>query len=369
MTEAVLSNRALNRALLARQMLLEREEETPVRAIERLVGMQAQIPKPPFLGLWSRLSTFRREDLVRAFEKKRAVRSTTMRATIHVLSTKDYVAFRNALQPALDRAVAAILKNRLKGIDLASMISEARAVFDAKPCTFDALRDHFLEVHPKLDTRAIAYAVRCMLPLVQLPTEAIWSFPGNADFAVAESWLGERVDRGDPDPKPLVLRYLAAFGPATPADAQTWSGLPSLKSTFEALRPKLRVFRDTKKRELFDLPSAPRPDEDTKAPVRFLPEFDNILLSHADRSRIVADVHRSKVFSANLRVVSTVLVDGFVAGTYSIARTKKAATLAIVPFESFSKKARDELVLEGDALLRFVEQDAGAFEVRFEKAR
>jgi hypothetical protein len=361
--------RRLNRATLARQMLLAREKVPVVRAVERLAGMQAQVARPPFIGLWSRLREFRREQLLQPLRKRQLVRATAMRATLHLLSAKDYRALRPALQPALDAALRSAVRERAEGLDLAKLDAAARACFAGSPCTFEELRARLAARFPKADARAMGYAVRTRLPLVQVPTDDVWGFPASADFALAEEWLGEAID-APAEPEALALRYLAAFGPATPADAQAWSGAPGLKDAFAALRPKLRAFRDERGRELYDLPKAPRPPEDAEAPVRFLPDYDNLVLAHdADRRRIVADEHRKRLTTANLRVLPTFLVDGFVRGTWELESAKGAATLVLEPFEPLAAAARDALAEEGEALLRFVEPEAGKCAVRFARAR
>jgi hypothetical protein len=146
---------------------------------------------------------------------------------------------------------------------------------------------------------------------------------------------------------------------------QTWSGLPKLKDVFEELRPELRAYRDERRRELFDLPDRPLPGADAPAPARFLPEFDNLLLSHTNRTRVIADEHRSKVYLPGLRVAATILVDGFVAGVWKIEKTKTSATLVIEPFARLSKRDRTALAEEGERLVRFVDEDAKTFDVRF----
>ena len=347
--EQSLSKRALNRATLARQMLLAREKAKPVAAVERLAGMQAQVPKPPFIGLFSRLAGFKRVDLRRAIEKREVVRATMMRGTLHLMSRRDYIAFRAPLQPMLTRGYVSVLRGRAD-FDVDTIVREARAFLDGQPHTFEEVRQHLIRKYPKYDERAMGYAVRMQLPLIQVPDDSTWSWPASSAFAIAESWLGEPI-ANDAKPHNLALRYLAAFGPASVADFQTWSGLPSMRAVFEELRPKLVTFRDERGRELFDLAKAPRPDEATPAPVRFLPEYDNLLLAHDDRSRVIADEHRQRVSTANLRILSTFLVDGFVAGAWSVE--KKA--IKIEPFVKLSKKARDEVQNEADALRRFME--------------
>ena len=363
-----LTQRELNRATLARQMLLARERTTTLRAVERLVGLQAQLARPPFIGLWSRVEKFRREDLTRLLQRRKVVRATMMRCTLHLMSAKDYSTLRAAIQPALSHGMRSALRERADGLDIGRLVAAARKCFDDRPRTFNELRALLAKRYPKGDERAMGYAVRTHLPLVQVPTEAAWGYPGTADFAVAESWLGESLG-ADEKPHALVSCYLAAFGPATASDMQMWSGLKGLRDVFDELRSKLRTFRDERDRELFDLPKAPRPPADAKAPVRFIPEYDNLILSHSDRTRIVADEYRPSIIKSNLRVLPTFLVDGFVSGTWKIERKKALARLAIEPFEALSKRAREELTDEGNELVRFVEGDADRFEVRFGKPR
>jgi len=360
---AVLTTRALNRATLARQMLLTREKTTALKAVERLVGLQAQLARPPYIGLWSRVAGFRAEDLNRLVHGRKVVRATLMRATLHLVSTRDYRVLRPLLQPMLSAELRRVLRDRAPGLELEPVVAAARACLEERPRTFDEVRAVLRAAWPRADERALGYAVRTHLPLVQVPVETRWGWPGAAAFAVAESWIGAPLPAAG-DPRALVLRYLAAFGPAGPRDAETWSGAVPLRETFEALRPKLRVFHDEKGRELFDLPKAPRPAEGRAAPVRFLPDYDNLLLAHADRTRVIPAAHKPKLATTNLRVLAVFLVDGFVAGAWRIERARASAALLLEPFESLSRSARAELATEGKALLRFVEQDARTFEVR-----
>jgi hypothetical protein len=342
-------------------MLLARERARVPVAIERLAGLQAQLARPPFVGLWSRLEGFRRVDLIRALESRDVVRATAMRATLHLMTAKAYLALRPALSPALEVAMRSALRDRTKSFDLDGALAHARAFFEAEPRTMDALRDDLGEKFG--DVRAVAYAVRTSLPLVQVPGGEAWGFHGAAPFAVAESWL-EKPVRTVPvakDTQALVRSYLAAFGPASVQDAQTFSGVRGLAETFAQLRDELRVFRDERGRELFDLPKAPRPDEDADAPVRFIPEYDSLILAHDDRSRVMDDAARKAVFRANLMILPSFLVDGRVAGSWKIAK----GTLAVQPFAPLSKKTRAQLEEEGLALLAFVEPDAKKHAVRF----
>jgi len=365
--EKPLSRRALNRATLARQMLLRREKVKPATAIERLAGMQAQLARPPFIGLWSRIEGFRRDSLTRAIERREVVRATMMRGTLHLMSRGDFIRCRPVLQPTLSQAMGGVFRDKADGLNVATLVAAARDYFDEAPRTFDALRGHLRARFPKLDERAMGYFVRMHLPLVQIPASGTtWAYPAAADFAVAESWLGEKIG-ADERPHALALRYLAAFGPATFRDFQTWSGVAAAPGIVEELRPKLRTFRDERGRELLDLPKAPRPDESEEAPVRFLPEFDSLLLAFSDRTRVIADEHRPLIYTKNLLVPATFLVDGFTAGTWKIDRKKKLARLAVKPFGTLTRRARAALVQEGEALLRFVEEDAPAVSVEFVK--
>jgi hypothetical protein len=361
--EEVLSAKALNRATLARQMLLGREKTPVLAAIERLAGLQAQQARPPFVGLWSRVEGFRAEDLTRLARERKVVRATLMRSTLHLVTTRDYLALRPTVQPMLTAAMHGVLRDRAKGIDVERLTAAARTCLVERPRTFEDLRAVLAKAFPRADARAMGYAVRTHLPLVQVPTDTRWGWPGAADFAAAEDWIGKPVEAAA-DARGLARRYLAAFGPASARDAVTWSGVRELEDAFAALRPKVRVFRDEKGRELLDLPQAPRPPAETPAPARFLPDYDNLLLGHGDRSRVISDEHRRRVATKNLQILATFLVDGVVAGTWRIERARASAVLALDPFGEIPRKPRAELTEEGRALLRFAEPDAKSFEVR-----
>ena len=363
MADRILKLRELNRATLTRQMLLKREPLPVLAAVERLVGLQAQLPVAPYVGLWTRLPNFRREDLARAIEDRKIVKATLMRATLHLCTADDYLRFRTALQPMLSGAGDAIAKQRGGKFDSTKLLAEARRYIGEKPRTFAEISDWVVKLMPGQDVGALRYTVRTNLPLVQTPIATGWSYSAKPEFTLAESWIGRPVAGGDNLPE-LVRRYLAAFGPASATDAQTWLGM-KLKETFEQLRPKLQTYRDEGRRELFDLPGRSLVDADTPVPVRFLPEFDNLLLSHSNRTRVIADEHRSKVYLPGLRVAATVLVDGFARGTWKIEKIKNAATLAIRPFAKLAKPERAALIEEGERLVRFVAATAKVFAVRF----
>ncbi len=363
MASRVLTLRELNRATLARQLLLGRVSLPIPAAIERLVGLQAQQASAPFVGLWTRLHDFDRADLAQLLADRTVIKATLMRGTLHLLTAEDYLLVRATLQPVLTLGFEAVSKGRAMGFTIDELITIAQPYIAAAPRTFAEISAMLSEWMPAADPGALRYGVRTHLPLVQIPVATGWSYPGNPQWTLAEAWL-DRPIPPEEHLRLLIVRYLAAFGPASVTDIQTWSGLPKLKDAVAELKPELAVYRDEQNRELFDLPNMPLPAPDTPAPVRFLPEYDNLLLSHAKRTRIVADPYRPKVFLPGLRVAATVLVDGFVRGVWKIEKTKSAATLVIEPFELLSPRHRDELTAEGERLLRFVEPDAHTYEVR-----
>jgi hypothetical protein len=360
----LLSQRALNRALLERQLLLRHWTLSAAEAIEHLVGMQAQMPNSPYVGLWTRLHSFQPDELSQLINDRRAVRTTLMRTTLHLVSAHDCLALRPLLQPVLERGfyTGSPFGRRLAGMNIEPLLLAGRALLAERPRTTAALGHLLQQQWPDRDAAALAHAVRYLVPLVQLPPRGIWGASGQATWATVEAWLGRPLD-ADATPDMLVLHYLAAFGPATIKDIQTWCWLTRLRAVVERLRPQLRTFRDEHGNELFDLPDAPRPDPDTPAPPRFLPEYDNLLLSHADRRRVIADEHRTLVFTKG-----AFLVDGFVHGTWTIARQRGSATLHIEPFTELGAPDRVALAEEGARLLTFASSDAHAHDVQFAPA-
>jgi hypothetical protein len=197
-----------------------------------------------------------------------------------------------------------------------------------------------------------------------VPDDSEFGFGGDVRFTDAERWLGAPSDDAGTAGE-LVKRYLAAFGPATPADFQNWSGLPKSKPVFEKLRPRLVVLSDEKGRDLYDVPDGLRPSEDTPAPVRFLPGFDTAVLGHEDRSRIISDEDRPRLTTKNLQVLPAILIDGFVAGTWEMGEKKNSARITIRPFRRIPARIKPELVAEGERLLRFAVPDASRLEIHF----
>ncbi|QNE19544.1 winged helix DNA-binding domain-containing protein [Kribbella qitaiheensis] len=354
-----LSAGAINRATLARQLLLERADVGVVGAVGQLVGMQGQEAKHPYVGLWSRLVGFADEQLTKAVEDREVVRATLFRGTLHLVTAADYLRFRSTIGPILEAGLK-LLGDRAEGLDVGEVVKAARKILAKEPLTFTEVRDALVEQFPGVNDRALGFCTRMMVPLVMFPTDTRWGWPSNARFTPAEEWLGAKI-RQAAVPEELVVRYLEAFGPATPADFQTWSGLPKAKPLFDKL--ELEQFKDENGKTLYDVPEAPRPDAETPAPVRFLPEFDNLLLAHAKRERIIADEHRPAVFTKNLRIKSTYTVDGLVAGLWTAEKKRGVATLTLTPFGRTLKKTAAELEREGSALLRFLEPDAKTYEV------
>ena len=352
----VLSRRALNRATLERQLLLRRVELPVLEAVEHLVGLQAQVPRDPYIALWSRLAGFRPEALSTLLEEHRVVRMTAMRSTIHLVGADDCLLLAPLVRPLVDAEIARHPAHapKLAGVDLRPVLSFARRLL-AEPRTGPQLRAALADRFPEYDAAALAFACR-KLALVQTPPRGLWRQSAQVTLATAESWLG-RPSASSPSIDDLVLRYLGAFGPAAVADVTAWSRLPGLRAVVERLRERLTTFRDERDRELFDLPEAPRPDQDTPAPVRFLPQYDNVLLAHADRTRFVAARARSSLAEGWTVGWRAVLHDGVVRGHWRLERER-----VVVRHVPLPKRATASIAAEGRRLAAFL----GATEVRLQ---
>jgi hypothetical protein len=354
-----LSNRQLNRATLARQMLLERVRKAPLEAVHHLVGLQAQTPQSWYLSLWSRLADFDPVATGRLLEERRLVRVPVMRSTIHLVTDDDALVLRPFTQPTIDRSLRGIWARRLEGVDLAALVAEVRAFVGLAPRTPTELLGHLDARWPGRDRQTMTNAVRALVPLVQVPPRGVWRRSGAVKLAALDAWVGRAVPASI-DPEPIVLRYLAAFGPASVMDAQAWSGVTRLGEVFERLRPSLRSFRDDGGRELFDLPDSPRPDPDTPAPVRFLADFDNLLLSHADRSRFIGEVERALFTYVKGPFPGMLMLNGTAVGQWHLQRDGDAVTAVVRLTRQLSASEDAAVRSEADAMLRFSAPGADA---------
>ncbi|MEU6197081.1 winged helix DNA-binding domain-containing protein [Streptomyces sp. NPDC047061] len=349
----VLGTRALNRATLDRQLLLRRSSRSAKEAVAHLVGLQAQNVKPPYYALAARLDGFAPEQLSGLMADRDVVRIVTLRSTIHTHTAADALTLRPLVQPARTRELTAFRKG-LAGVDLDRLAALARDLVEAEPRTMAGLREALRAEWPDADPQSLAVAARCTLPLVQVTPRGLWGQSGQVALTTAEHWLGRPVESASAADATdavdatdaTVLRYLAAFGPASVKDMQTWAGLTRLRDAFERLRPRLLTFRDEGGVELFDLPDAPRPDPATPAPPRFLPEFDNLLLSHADRTRVVPPELRGRAWQGN-QAYRTLLVDGFLAGVWKLTED----ALVIETFGQREGEGERSLAAERDAIL------------------
>ncbi|QFU90237.1 winged helix DNA-binding domain-containing protein [Amycolatopsis sp. YIM 10] len=335
----VLTTRALNRATLARQLLLEHAELPALDAVTHLCGMQAQEPQEPFIGLFSRLRGFVPAELSELLTGRQVVRTHLMRRTVHLVTAADLLAWRARHDAMLRQRVLGVYRGELDGVDLADLAAAGRKVLaDDEPRTMGELARAVADRWPEPGTRALGeMLIAALIPAVQLPPRGLWREKAGARYLPVASWLGREVeplpsDDADPVGQALVRRYLAAFGPAATADVRAWSGLAGLPAAVSALRDELVVFRDERGRELLDLPDAPRPGPDTPAPVRFLPAFDNAILGYHDRSRIIDDEHKG-LSVAGARVV---LVDGRVAATW----TDADGVVTVDPLRPFTRAER-----------------------------
>lgn len=348
-----LTTRALGRATLDRQLLTERAGLSVVAATERLFGLNAQDPNLPYLALWSRLHPFAIDDLTAAIEDGSLVRSVLVRATQHVVSAADFRLVRPLLAPLLRRVQRNTFGRRTAGVDLDELVAEAGDLLaEGRVLTRPELGRRLAVRRPGAERTALGWSVQYLLPVVHPAPSGTWNVRGATPFARADVPASS-------DPEELVRRYLAAFGPASVADARAWSGIGGLREVFDGMRPRLRTFTDERGRELFDLPDAPVPSGDEPAPVRMLPEFDAPLLAFSDRTRIMTDEVRRQVCVGD-GVAATVLVDGTVAATWSIARADDAAVLTVRPLRPLARADRDEIEAEARRLLGFTDPERTA---------
>ncbi|MDD7941217.1 winged helix DNA-binding domain-containing protein [Actinomycetospora lutea] len=347
----VLDRRALNRATLARQHLLERAPLPALDAVAHLGGLQAQEPQEPYTGLWSRLAGFDPAELSGHLVARRVVRTHLMRRTVHLVTAADALAWRSRHDAMLRQRMLGVYRRELADVDLDELAEIGGRLLAEEARTLPDAGRALTQRWPGVAPRVLGEALGTVVPVVQVPPRGLWGEAGPAACLLVASWLGRPVDPPAPDGtdpvgEALVLRYLAAYGPAALADLRAWSGLAGLPAAVAAVRDRLVGFRDERGRELLDLPDAPRPDPDTPAPVRFLPAFDNAVLGYDDRSRIIDDADRG-LSVAGERVV---LVDGRVAGTW----TTREGTVEVTPRTRFTRADRAAVAEEGRALAGFL---------------
>ena len=352
-TERTLSRRTLNRTLLARQLLLERVRRPALDIVEHLVGMQAQEPIDPYVGLWTRIDGFDPAEPSGAIEGRKAVRMGHLRGTLHLVTARDALAQYPLLADVMARSwKSSPFIKQLGGVDVGAVLTRARELVEERPMTPSELGAALSRDWPDRDAPSLAYAARFLLPLVQVPPRGLWGRTGRPTNATAESWLGASMT-AEPSIDDLVLRYLAVFGPATVADIRVWSWLTGSREVVDRLRPRLRTFRDEAGRELFDVEDGLIADADLPAPIRFLPQYDNVFLSHDDRSRILSDA----VSVPDLAWRGGVLVDGFVAAAWRLDRDRRRATMTVTLAQPVSPGQRVDIEAEGERLLAFLAPD------------
>lgn len=343
--EPVLTLRELNRALLARQLLLERRKLGVQQAVERICAIQAQWPQSPYIGLWTRLTNFTKEQLTRALSQHRVVKTQLFRITLHITSARDYPHFFAVWGPAA--------RDRTPGVDkrtLERLSRRVRAVAVERPITQDEVEELAGE-----QMGGFRWRTRTLTPLVHLPPGGTWSHYGRSQLRAMEAVLGVELPSREDGAEHLVRSYLAAFGPATQEDILRFAGVRVGDIRPGLDRVELRRFRDERGRLLFDLPRGPLPDGETPAPIRFLPKWDSAVLGYAppERTRILPEKFRSTVIRKNGDVLPTVLVDGFVAATWDMG-TKR--DLTITPLRRLSRQERAEIDDEGERLVEFFRQ-------------
>lgn len=353
MTE--ISLRALNRTLLLRQHLLERTDMPAADLIQHLVAVQGQEPNWPYVGLWTRLTGFRHEELAKLLDDRTVVRATMIRRTVHLATAADFRWIYPTVRPVPGSALqAAYLREAVEGVNHDELATAGTELLAGRTLPRAELGKRLAESFPTDHPSRLAYAVGVMLPLIHDAAAGTWGGWRNRRVSVslAEDWMGVPV-LDTPQPETLILRYLAAYGPATVADVQNWSGTTRLAEVMTRLRPRLRVLHDESGRELFDLPDAPLADPDLPAPVRFLPAFDNSALGHQDRRRIISDADRARINKIASGGVPMYLVDGFVHGRWDL----DGSTLRITPWHPLSASDEADLVAEAERLLPMITTD------------
>jgi hypothetical protein len=364
-----LSLRELTCAALDRQLLLRRAAMPAQQAVAHLAGLQAQAPLAPYVGLWTRLAGFRHQDLKDLMTERSVVRAHLMRNTVHLVTATDFLAFRPLFQPVMERALAGHFGARLAGVDLAELRDLAAALLAETALTRTELARRLSARWPGHDPGSLAYAATHLLQLVQVPPRGLWGSTGPSAWFLASAWLAGPPPAAQPlagreAAGELILRYLGAFGPASVPDIQAWSGLTRLREVTEGMRGRLRAFTGPDGAELLDASGAPPPSPESVVPPRFLPEYDNLLLSYADRSRFIPHGRPVPLPAGHGANTGTLLVDGMWQADWAIARGRNLAELEIRPFIPLPAPVRDAIAAEGSRLLEFA-APAAAHDVRF----
>ena len=365
-TIRTLTQRELNRALLARQLLLERQNLTASEAIEWLVGLQAQVPDAPYVALWSRLTDFRPDTLADDVAASRTVRLSLMRSTIHLVTARDAFALRPILREVIDRSIRGSSPFKdLAGLEIDVILAEGQRLMAEQPRTRIELGTLLAERWPGVPPGSLGMVATALTPTIQVPPRGVWRSQSGPRWAQIETVLGQPP--GPPIPlEDLVRRYLTAFGPASVADMSRWSGLQGLAPIVRRLRPELRIFRNPAGQELFDIPDGLLPYPETPAPPRFLAEYDNVLLSHRDRSRIMTVQELPGIPGGYGASTGTVLIDGMLGATWKLRRDGTDVALSVAPYEPLTTDDGQTIADEGGRLLRFIDPIATGSTVRFE---
>ncbi|MBE0579333.1 winged helix DNA-binding domain-containing protein [Devosia sp.] len=359
-----LTDRQLNRATLARQWMLERADVAISDAVAFLLGLQAQTSNGPYQGLWNRLAGFRHQNLTALIEDKTLLRATTMRTTLHLHTAADMRSIRPVMQSVLDRSWTATFRKRFADADHDAVHRRGVELLDEAPMTSGALGKRLAETWPNSEPLALAQLLHCRETLIQTPPTRIWGHGGAPLLSRIENWTGRGLDNPPALPD-LVRRYLAAYGPASVMDMQSWSGLTRLAPAFEALKGELVEFTGADGRTLYDLPDGPRPDPDTPAPVRFMPEYDNVWLGFADRFRIQPELARSRMVLVN-GYVATYTVDGFISGNWTLKRNKTDIAITILPFRKLTPAETADVEAEAHAHGAFLADGKGMVTVAWD---
>ncbi|MGW3967236.1 winged helix DNA-binding domain-containing protein [Amycolatopsis sp. NPDC005003] len=347
--------RALNRALLARQHLLERTSMPAAAMLAHLVGMQAQAPLAPYVGLWTRIAGFRPDELAALVTGRDAVRGLLMRGTVHLVLAEDARVLRPLVQHVVAGGYTGHFGRRVGEADLAAVARFGRELLEERPRSRRQLQDALASRWPSHDAEALSYAVGYLVPTAQVTPRGVWGSTGPATLTTLESWLGRPLAE-EPPIEDVVRRYLQAFGPASVADVQAWSGLTKLREVVEPM--DLRTFRAESGEVLYDVEDGLLPDPSTPAPARFLPEYDNVLLAHADRARVLPPGRRVPLPPGNGASRGTLLVDGFYRADWRL----HADRLEVTAHDRLPAAERTEIEEEAGRLLEFL--DAGERSVR-----